>query len=205
VHLARGHGDSAQQVLRQAADRAGIPKLVRARLFFGLLFLISGDDALGGELERVPREAFGADTTGFLQFSADLHRLRQQSALERVYLDSLATRIEQEAGAQPDVWLLHQALGITYARRRQRADAIREARRAVELLPMSKDAFFGGNVLATLAKIYVIVGEPDSAIPRLDTLLSVPSWLSAGLLRSDPDWSSLRGNPRFQRLLAGAR
>ena len=70
---------------------------------------------------------------------------------------------------------------------------------------MSKDAFFGGSVLAALAKIYVIVGEPDSAMPRLDTLLSVPSWVSAGLLRSDPDWSPLRGYARFQRLLAGSR
>ncbi|MGH7534551.1 MAG: tetratricopeptide repeat protein, partial [Gemmatimonadales bacterium] len=205
VHLARDHSDSAQHVLRQAADRAGIEKLVRARLFFGLLFLISGDNALGGELERLPREAFGSDTAGFLQFRADLHRLRQQPVLARVYLDSLAVLLEQEARVQPDVWRLHQALGITYARRGQEADAIREARRAVELLPMSKDAFFGGNALADLAKVYALVGEPDSALPKLDTLLSVPSWVSAGLLRSDPDWSSLRGNARFQRLLAGAR
>jgi len=205
VHLARGHGDSAQQVLRQGADRAGIAKLVRARIFFGLLFLIRGDSALGGELERLSREAFGSDTAGFLQFRADLHRLRRQPVLERVYLDSLAAQLEQVARAQPDVWQLHQALGITYARRGQKADAIREARGAVELLPMSKDAFFGGNALADLAKVYALVGEPDSALPKLDTLLSVPSWVSAGLLRSDPDWSSLRGNPRFQRLLAGAR
>ena len=205
VHLARGHGDSAQQVLRQAADRAGIPKLVRARLFFGLLFLISGDSALGGELERLPREAFGADTTGFLWFRADLNRLRQQPALEREYLDSVAANLEQVARTRPDDWQVHQALGIAYARRGQKAAATREARRAVEQLPMAKDAFFGGNVLATLARIYVIGGEPDSAIPRLDTLLSVPSWLSAGLLRSDPDWSVLQGNARFQRLLAGSR
>jgi hypothetical protein len=48
------------------------------------------------------------------------------------------------------------------------------------------------------------VNEPGMALVRLDSLLSVPSWLSAGQLRADPAWRPLRAEPRFQKLLQRA-
>ena len=50
----------------------------------------------------------------------------------------------------------------------------------------------------------LIDGEPEKAIDRLERLLKIPYLLSPGWLRIDPTWDSLRGNPRFQKLVAGA-
>jgi len=52
-----------------------------------------------------------------------------------------------------------------------------------------------------LAHIYVMVGEYDKAIDRLEDLLSIPGPLSIPLLRLDPAWDPLRNHPRFQDLL----
>jgi len=56
-------------------------------------------------------------------------------------------------------------------------------------------------VIETLAEVYVIVGDYDRAIQRLNQLLAVPSMLSVPLIRLDPTWDPLRDDPRFQALL----
>jgi hypothetical protein len=54
-----------------------------------------------------------------------------------------------------------------------------------------------------LARTYVALGEHDRALDALEPLLKVPYFLSPGWLRVDPSWDPLRGNPRFERLVAG--
>jgi len=76
-----------------------------------------------------------------------------------------------------------------------------EAKRAVEILPVAKDALYGAVYVQTLAETYVTVGEYDSAVAKLERLLSIPSLLSVPLLRIDPHWQPLRDHPRFQRLM----
>ncbi len=78
-----------------------------------------------------------------------------------------------------------------------------EARQAVALLPVSKDAFFGAGRLINLASIYATVGEPDAALEQLEAARKVPSGISLARLRLDPTFMPLRGNPRFERLVAG--
>ena len=79
--------------------------------------------------------------------------------------------------------------------------AIREAKNGVESLPVSKDTFTGPLYVIKLAMIYLLVGEYDLAVDRLDYLLSIPSPLSANLLRLDPFWEPLREHPKFKQLL----
>jgi len=55
-----------------------------------------------------------------------------------------------------------------------------------------------------LARIYTLVGEPEKALDRLEPLLKVPYHLSPGWLRIDPEFTALKGNPRFEKLRAGA-
>ena len=55
-----------------------------------------------------------------------------------------------------------------------------------------------------LARIYTVVGEPDKAVDQLEALLKMPYFLSPGWLRIDPNFAPLRGNPRFQKLVAGS-
>ena len=78
-----------------------------------------------------------------------------------------------------------------------------EGERGVALLPITRDAYAGAYVQHQLARIYLLVGEPEKALDQLEPLLEVPYYLSPGWLRIDPTFAPLRGNPRFEQL-AGA-
>ncbi len=72
---------------------------------------------------------------------------------------------------------------------------------AVELIPVTKEAWRGLRRVEDLARIYVTVGEFDAAIDQIEFLLSVPGEMSIPLLRLDPAWDPLRDHPRFKKLL----
>jgi TolB-like protein/tetratricopeptide (TPR) repeat protein len=110
-------------------------------------------------------------------------------------------RLEHLLRETPDDFSLHSALGLCLAGVGRRDEAIREGRRAIELLPISKDAVYGHGSVLTLAEIYTMVGEPELACEQLETLLAMPSTISVPILELDPRWLPLRGNPRFQALL----
>jgi hypothetical protein len=80
--------------------------------------------------------------------------------------------------------------------------AIQEGRTACDMLPPAKDAISGVLVLSTLARIYALTGEKDRALEQLDTVSKIPFGPSYGQLRLDPEWDSLRGDPRFEKIVA---
>ena len=86
----------------------------------------------------------------------------------------------------------HSNLGLAYAGLGRCEEAIREGEEAVRMVPISKDAMMGPELVNNLAEIYVKCGKYDAAIDQIETLLSVPSWMSPGLLRVDPIWDPLR-------------
>jgi len=108
---------------------------------------------------------------------------------------------EQRVRAQPDEANFHSALGIAYAGLGRKAAAIDEARRAVALLPLSRDAWRGLYRLEDLARVYVMVGEYDAALDTLERLLSLPGGRSIPFLKLDPTWDPLRNRPQFAALL----
>ena len=114
-----------------------------------------------------------------------------------------AARIEMEKimREQPDYAQVLCVLGMSDAALGHREDAIREGRRAVELLPVTKDAMAGRAVLTNLAIIYAWSGEKDLALKQLEDLLPNYGLLSYGQLRLHPFWDPLRGDPRFDKLV----
>ncbi len=92
-------------------------------------------------------------------------------------------------------------LGWAYAYLGRHKDAIREAEKAVQLLPVSKDAYDGAKMVESLALLYTVVGEHDAAIDQLEYLLTIPSLISVPRLKFQPVWEPLRQHPRFKRLL----
>ena len=97
-------------------------------------------------------------------------------------------------------------LGMADAALGNKEDAIREGRRAVELLPVTKDAIIGARLVHYLALIYAWTGEKDLAFEQLSVAASLPSlFLSYGYLRLHPYWdplarrSALRENRRLAR------
>ncbi|MBE7211520.1 MAG: hypothetical protein INR65_10925 [Gluconacetobacter diazotrophicus] len=92
-------------------------------------------------------------------------------------------------------------LGLADAGLGHKEDALREGRRAVEILPVTADAVDGPPLVGTLALIRAWVGEPDAAMNDLAGLRNLPSGPDYGQLRYDPAWSVLRGRPDFQAML----
>jgi TolB-like protein/class 3 adenylate cyclase/Tfp pilus assembly protein PilF len=93
-------------------------------------------------------------------------------------------------------------LGMADAALGNKEDAIRESRRAVELLPVSKDAIVGARLVQYLALVYAWTGEKDLALEQLSVAARLPGRLSYGYLRLHPYWNPLRGDPRFEKIVA---
>jgi serine/threonine-protein kinase len=102
----------------------------------------------------------------------------------------------------PDNPNFAQVLSVIRAVLGQKDAAIKEAERAMTLLPSRKDAVAGPKGEETLASVEALVGDKDRAIPRLQRLLEIPyaDCLTPALLRLQPLWDPLRGDPRFQKL-----
>ncbi|TMP93653.1 MAG: hypothetical protein E6L08_05140 [Verrucomicrobia bacterium] len=114
-----------------------------------------------------------------------------------------AARVEMEkiVREQPDYAQALCGLGMIDAALGRKQDALREGRHAVELLPVTKDAMAGAELLTNLAIIYAWVGEKDLAIKQLKDLLPIPGPVCYGQLRLHPFWDPLRGDPRFEKLV----
>jgi tetratricopeptide (TPR) repeat protein len=80
-------------------------------------------------------------------------------------------------------------------------DAIALGERAVQLLPISADALDGPLIATNLAAIYAQLGRREQALAALETLLRQIGGPTPGTLRVEPQWDSLRDEPRFQKLL----
>ena len=88
-----------------------------------------------------------------------------QPDLERVHYDSARALVESKIEERPEDSRLHSALGIAYAGLGRKEDALREGTLAVELLPISKEAYRGAYRAIDLAQIYAMVGETDADLP----------------------------------------
>ena len=93
-------------------------------------------------------------------------------------------------------------LGMIDAGLGRKEEALREGRRACQLFPISKDGFRGPCFAVNLAQIYAWTDENDLAIEQIAAMQHVPNTLSYGLLKLSPIWDSLRGDPRFEKIVA---
>jgi tetratricopeptide (TPR) repeat protein len=135
---------------------------------------------------------------------AQTYALRGDMPHARAYADSARMVFEDQVRATPQDAQLHALLGVANAYLGRKAEAIREGLKGVEMLPITKDAFGGPYHQLQLARIYILVGEPEKALDQLEPLLRIPYHLSPGWLRIDPTFDPLRKNPRFQKLVNGS-
>jgi adenylate cyclase len=115
-----------------------------------------------------------------------------------------ALRGEQEkiVQAQPDFGPAVCILALIDAGLGRKEQALREAGRAVELLPVAKDSVNGADMIQYSAVVAAWVGEKDLALEHLAQAARLPGYLSYGRLKLLPWWDPLRGGPRFEKIVA---
>jgi TolB-like protein/Tfp pilus assembly protein PilF len=129
-------------------------------------------------------------------------RLRGDSAAAEADLTAARVIQEELIRAEPDNARLHSDLGWVNACLGRKEEALREGRRSLELLPLTKNPFDEADMLEEFAEICVLAGENDLALQQLETLAKIPSNLDYGRLRLEPVWDPLRGDPRFEKIVA---
>jgi tetratricopeptide (TPR) repeat protein len=130
-------------------------------------------------------------------------QLRGDKLAARAAFINAREEVGQMVRDQPDYAAALCALGVVDAALGNNKDAIREGERAVELMPVGKSSLEGAMLVQYMAVIYAWTGETDRAIARLAEASKLPgSQVTYGHLRLNPLWDPLRGDPRFQAIVA---
>jgi TolB-like protein len=130
-------------------------------------------------------------------------RFRGDEPAARAAFTNARKELEQTVRDQPDYAAALCALGVVDAALGNKEDAIREGERAVKLTPVSKSAIDGAMLVQYLAVIYAWTGDKDRAIERLAVAAKLPGGvISYGDSRLNPLWDPLRGDSRFEAIVA---
>jgi tetratricopeptide (TPR) repeat protein len=129
-------------------------------------------------------------------------RLEKDEPKARVAFESARSEQERIVEAQPDYAPPLCVLGVIDAALGRKQEALSECRHAVELLPVEKDAFNGPLMVQWFAISAAWVGEKDLACDQLAVANRSPGNLAYGQLKLFPFWDPLRGDPRFEKIVA---
>ncbi len=119
----------------------------------------------------------------------------------RSHFDNALTILKNKLKDNSNDPRIHATLGWVYAHLGFVDEAILEGQKAVDLMPISLDALMGPIYVENLAQIYIIIGEFNECLDRLEYLLKIPCNTSVGSLRFHRVWKPLQENPRFMKLL----
>jgi serine/threonine protein kinase len=159
--------------------------------------------AAGRALAALGDHTYGPDAILFSPKFGEGFVARLRGDLAGAQAAFTAARAQQEKviAAQGDYAPALIVLGLIDAGLGRKEDALREGRRAVEVLPVERDALNGVRVREFLAIIYAWTGEKDLACELLTTVTKFPASASYGQLRLHPYWDALRNDPRFEKIV----
>jgi TolB-like protein/Tfp pilus assembly protein PilF/predicted Ser/Thr protein kinase len=158
-------------------------------------------------LAELKEETFDARGVGTVQFSRAvleglIARMKGDAAAAQAAFSAARSQQEEMVRARPDDGPTLSTLGLIDAALGRKEEALREGRRALELTPIAKDSMDRADVLYFYAVICAWTGEYDLAIEQLQTLAKIPGGVFYGDLRLNFYWDPLRGDPRFEKIVA---
>jgi TolB-like protein/Flp pilus assembly protein TadD len=198
VRLARGDLAAARAVLVQPPADVDLPTFVAYMATYWDLYWVL-DDEQRVLLKRLTPASFDGDVGSWGLALAGVYEMERDRRRAAAYGDSARAAFEQQLYAAPENAQLHALLGVALGYAGRKEAAIREGERAVAL--DSSQTQQGKYFQHQLARIYILTGQPEKALDRLEPLLKKPYYLSPGWLRIDPNFDPIRKHPRFVKLV----
>ncbi len=198
--LGQGDFSGAQSVLSKASPEIPVEDLVlNFGMYWDLMWLFN--DAQRKVFLQLPFAAFGGATAGRSLAFAQIYALAGSTTEMRQASQEAERAYAADLTLTPDDAQLHTMRGLALAYLGRRDEAVREGKRGLELLPISRDAYVGPYIQHQLVRIYIVLGEKEKALDLLEPLLGLSYYLSPAWLAIDPNFASLKGHPRFEALL----
>jgi len=195
--------------LHQTIDeiRAKNPKEIQSVADVWFICALAERDAVAAELALTALGEATFSEGASVQFSAAfgrglLARMMKDESKARSAFAALRADQEKIVQAQPDYGPAVCILALIDAGLGRKEEALREARRSVELVPVEKDSLTGAFMIQYSAIVAAWVGEKDLAFQNLATAARLPGFVTYGRLKLLPWWDPLRGDPRFEKIVA---
>jgi TolB-like protein/class 3 adenylate cyclase len=188
--------------LASARDSANPGRFAANRVFLAF----AERDPAGGmqALAALGERTFGPNAFQYPRAFGDgiFARLKGDAAAAQTSFTRARAIQEKIAQAQPEYGPALCILGLIDAGLGRKEDALREADRSAELMPLSKDSINGAHLIKMVALIYAWTGEKDRGIEQLKRAVKIPGAGHYGELKLFPHWDPLRGDPRFEQIVA---
>jgi tetratricopeptide (TPR) repeat protein len=191
------------ELLKVMAENPGSAAMLKADRFYLATLERDFDTAASVAAELPEKDAFEDGTQlGHTFYMGVVARLKGNAEEAKNWLTKARLQQEQIVRAQPEDGQVLCGLAMIDAGLGRKEEALREAWRAIELAPISKNSLHGAIVLTDFAIICGWTGEYDLAFKQLEELTQIPGGPSYGELRLSPMWDPLRGDPRFDKIVA---
>jgi tetratricopeptide (TPR) repeat protein len=197
--LAQGNLAAARAWLTQQPPEQEAANLAYFGAYWDLVWIF--DAAQREAFLRLPAEAFGGNSATRALAFAQVHALGGDPGEVRRYSEEGEREFRRQRADAPDDDQLLALHGLSLAYLGRRDEAIRQGERAVAVMPISRDPFSSAYIQRHLVRIYMILGEREKALDRLEPVLEIPYLLSPGWLAIDPIVAPLKGHPRVEKLL----
>ena len=202
VWVGKGDLEGARRIIREAEAEIPPKELAIHIATFNDMHWTLTPDRQALVLESRPGD-FDGDVGSWGLALAQIYTARGDPVRARAYADSGGAGFAAQLAEAPQdgqTLALH-ALSLAYLGRTK--EAVAEGERSVAMIPIDRATGFGTYVQQLLARVYMMAGQPDKALDRIEALLAQPGFLSVGWLRIDPTFDPLRSHPRFKKLVGG--
>src|SRR5690606_11779459 len=203
IELAAGDLASARRVLAAAVPNADRSELVSYMSLYWDLGWALDEDGRRLALALGP-DAFDSDRGSWGIVRAQLYHWSGDLAQSRIWADTAARAFADQIRAAPEDPQLPVLLALALGYLGRRDEALAELRRNQALVAAAPDATTGAYYRHQAVRVHLLLGDYDRALDELEALMSQPYYVTSAWLRIDPDFAPLKGNPRFERMLAAS-
>jgi len=203
-YLALGELDSVRALVAQKL-KAGVDTtalLVRFSLYQETMWTLPPE--LLPKIVKLTPKDFDNDRGHWGLKLGHTYRLMGDTMHARMFGDTAVIAFAKQLHDFPDRAQLRELLARALALAGRKQEAAIQADSALKLRETTNDATLKGYVLFQAARVFIQSGENERALDLLERLITMPaSDITPGYLKIDPSFAPLKGNPRFEKLIAG--